>query len=223
MDGGELFDRIIEKECYSENLAANTLRPIVDGIKYCHDLNIAHRDLKPENLLYLSEDDESIIKISDFGLAKLLDSSDKMMSTVCGTPSYLAPEIISGNKYTTQCDIWSIGVILYLLLCGYPPFSDDDNAQMMKAIKSGDVRFPSPDWDNVSAAAKDLIGRCLDVNPNTRIRSGEILNHPWMQKQCSFENNSAARDRLRKYQARRRLKLAQTVVYFSKVMESKIR
>jgi calcium/calmodulin-dependent protein kinase I len=115
MDGGELFDRIVDKECYSENLAANTLKPIVDGIKYCHDQNIAHRDLKPENLLYLTEDDESIIKISDFGLAKLLDSPNQMMSTVCGTPSYLAPEIITGHKYTTQCDIWSLGVILYTL------------------------------------------------------------------------------------------------------------
>jgi len=199
------------------------MKPIVDGIKYCHDLQIAHRDLKPENLLYLTEDDESIIKISDFGLAKMLDSGNQMMSTVCGTPSYLAPEIINGEKYGTQCDVWSLGVILYTLLCGYPPFADESNAAMMQSIKNGKFEYTSEDWGHVSSDAKDLIDKCLKVSPDQRITCQGMLSHPWMIKECNDQHNPHAKDKLKKYLARRRLKMAQTVVYFSKIMESKMK
>lgn len=223
MDGGELFDRIVENECYSEKLAANTFRPIVDAIKYCHELGIVHRDLKPENLLYVSEDANSIIKITDFGLAKVLQSNTQMMSTVCGTPSYLAPEILKGEKYNTQCDIWSLGVILYTLLCGYPPFSEDDNAKLMEAIKSGKVGFPSEDWSHISDDAKDLIMRCLKVTTSERLDCEGILKHKWMLHECDTKHLGGATANLKKFQAKKKLKKAQQVVYFSKLMENALK
>jgi len=111
--GGELFDRIVEKEHYSEKEAADTIRPIVDAIRYCHSLGIIHRDLKPENLLYLTMEQNSIIKITDFGLARFLEN--ELATTACGTPNYVAPEIINGQGYHKEVDYWSIGVIIYIM------------------------------------------------------------------------------------------------------------
>jgi len=113
LKGGELFDRIVEKENYSEKEAAETVRPIVDAIRYCHNLGIIHRDLKPENLLYAEPNDSSIIKITDFGLARFLEN--ELATTACGTPNYVAPEIIAGNGYSKEVDLWSIGVIIYIM------------------------------------------------------------------------------------------------------------
>lgn len=141
---------IVEKEQYSEKEAAKVFKPIVDAIRYCHNSAIVHRDLKPENILFSEKDPESTVKIADFGLARVLESKNQLMSTVCGTPAYLAPEIISNEKYGPACDCWSLGVILYVLLCGYPPFDDDNNAVMVQQVKSGDFDFPSPDWDEIS-------------------------------------------------------------------------
>lgn len=125
MTGGELFDRIVEKEHYSEKEAADTIKPIVDSIRYCHSMGIIHRDLKPENLLYASREDSAIIKISDFGLARFLQN--ELATTACGTPGYVAPEIIEGKGYGKEVDYWSIGVIIYILLCGFPPFYEENN------------------------------------------------------------------------------------------------
>ena len=120
MEGGELFDRIISKSYYQESEAAETIKSIIDSIRYCHELDIIHRDLKPENLLYDSSSDHAIIKISDFGLARFVGSD--LATTACGTPSYLAPEILSGKPYGKEVDYWSVGIILYIMLCGFPPF-----------------------------------------------------------------------------------------------------
>jgi|Transcript_21814 calcium/calmodulin-dependent protein kinase I len=128
MEGGELFDRIVEKDHYSEKEAAKTISPIVDAIKYCHEMGIVHRDLKPENLLYATNDDAAIIKISDFGMARFYD--DDVMTTACGTPSYVAPEILGGRGYGFEVDIWSVGVVLYIMLCGFPPFAEETNAEL---------------------------------------------------------------------------------------------
>ena len=148
MTGGELFDRIVEKEHYSEKEASDTIRPIVDAIRYCHAMGIAHRDLKPENLLYTSPDPGATIKITDFGLAKVI--SNTLMTTACGTPGYVAPEIISGKGYDFQIDYWSIGVILYVLLCGFPPFYEETNEKLFDMIKTAQFDFPSPQWDEIS-------------------------------------------------------------------------
>jgi calcium/calmodulin-dependent protein kinase I len=111
--GGELFDRIVEKEHYSEKEAADTIRPVVDAIRYCHSLGIIHRDLKPENLLYLTSEENSIIKVTDFGLARFVEN--ELATTACGTPNYVAPEIINGQGYNKEVDYWSIGVIIYIM------------------------------------------------------------------------------------------------------------
>lgn len=155
LGGGELFDRIVEKENYSEKEAAETVRPIVDAIRYCHSLGIIHRDLKPENLLYMTPSDNSIIKITDFGLARFVEN--EMATTACGTPNYVAPEIITGKGYSKEVDLWSIGVIIYIMLCGFPPFYDDNNQQLFALISKGSFDFPSPYWDNISNSAKNLI------------------------------------------------------------------
>lgn len=132
MNGGELFDRIVEKEAYSEKEAADTIRPIVDSIRYCHENGIIHRDLKPENLLYDSSDENGTIKISDFGLARFVQN--ELATTACGTPGYVAPEIIEGKGYGQEVDYWSIGIILYIMLCGFPPFYDENNQKLFEAI-----------------------------------------------------------------------------------------
>ena len=121
MKGGELFDRIVENEYFTEKEAKEIIIPIIDAVNYWHELNIMHRDLKPENLLYESSDEGSLIKISDFGLAKIVPSST-LTTTAWGTPGYVAPEVLLGKKYGKGVDVWSIGIILYILLCGYPPF-----------------------------------------------------------------------------------------------------
>jgi len=125
MEGGELFDRIVEKESYSEKMAADTIKPIVDAIRYCHELGIVHRDLKPENLLYETTQEHSNIKISDFGLARFVNG--EYATTACGTPGYIAPEVIQGNGYGQEVDYWSIGIILYVMLSGFPPFYNENN------------------------------------------------------------------------------------------------
>jgi len=142
MTGGELFDRIVEKEHYSEKEAADTIRPIVDAIRYCHEMGIAHRDLKPENLLYSSPDPSAVLKITDFGLAKVLNN--ELMTTACGTPGYVAPEIIEGKGYGPAVDYWSLGVIIYVMLCGYPPFYEETNEKLFDMIKTAKYEFPSP-------------------------------------------------------------------------------
>lgn len=204
MTGGELFDRIISKEKYSENEAKAVVKKVTAALLYCHDMGIVHRDLKPENLLYESVADDAEIKIADFGLAKLL-SDESMMSTACGTPGYVAPEILEGKPYTSAVDLWSLGVITYILLCGFPPFYDENHAALFASIKACDYDFPSPFWDDVSAGAKDFIMRLLVVDPKKRYTAKEVLAHPWV-------NNSEERDlsralfELKKFNARRKFR-----------------
>lgn len=179
LGGGELFDRIVEKESYSEKEASDTIRPIVDAIRYCHSLGIVHRDLKPENLLYESEDEQAVIKITDFGLARFV--VHELATTACGTPNYVAPEIIQGQGYGKEVDYWSIGVIIYIMLCGFPPFYDENNQTLFQLIKQGTFEFPSPYWDDISELAKDLICKLLRVNPAERLDADGIMAHPWVK------------------------------------------
>jgi len=178
MTGGELFDRIVEKEYYSEHEAAETIKPIVDAIRYCHSMDIIHRDLKPENLLYATLEEKSMLKITDFGLARFIQG--ELATTAVGTPGYVAPEILSGQAYGKEVDYWSIGVILYIMLCGFPPFYEENNTKLFDLIKKGEYDFPSPYWDDISEMAKDLIKSLLVVNPKDRINADMIMEHPWI-------------------------------------------
>jgi calcium/calmodulin-dependent protein kinase I len=211
MTGGELFDRIVEKEYYSEKEAADTIRPVVDAIRYCHSMGIAHRDLKPENLLYATTDPNSIIKITDFGLAKVINND--LMTTACGTPGYVAPEILVGHGYDVAVDYWSIGVIIYVMLCGFPPFSEDSNEKLFDAIKKGAYDFPSPTWDDISDYAKDLIKKLLVVDPAKRLNAEGILKHPWIVGDVTPRKNlPTVTAKIKEFNARRRLKRAQLLV-----------
>eukprot|EP00744_Colponema_vietnamica_P001930 GILI01003122.1.p1 GENE.GILI01003122.1~~GILI01003122.1.p1 ORF type:complete len:325 (+),score=117.91 GILI01003122.1:112-1086(+) len=209
MTGGELFDRIVQKEHYSEKEAADTIRPIVDAIRYCHKHGIVHRDLKPENLLYETEADDATIKISDFGLARLVSSSSEIMTTACGTPGYVAPEILMGEGYTEAVDYWSIGVILYILLCGFPPFYDENNTLLFEQIKHARYDFPSPYWDNISEAAKDLVRKLLVVDPARRLNADEILAHPWIKgEETPRDHLPNVTNRMKDFQAKKKFKQA---------------
>ncbi len=242
ISGGELFNRIVEKEKYNEREARVAMIQLATAIAYAHNKRIAHRDLKPENILLKSKDDDTAIKLADLGFAKILKDNNEKMMTPCGTPGYVAPEVISGKAYGLPCDIWSLGVIFYILLCGYPPFDAEDQAVLFKQIKAADYKFDPADWSVVSDAAKDLIRKMLLVDPNARltaeqVRSGvlycddticdtmltsfnsrfvlQILQHPWMKMdaaQLPAVDLNNAKEQLRKYNARRRLVAAMRVV-----------
>lgn len=180
--GGELFDRIVEKGSYTELDASQLVKQILSAVDYLHDLNIVHRDLKPENLLYKTKDENSRIMLSDFGLSKLLNS-DTLMRTACGTPGYVAPEVLMRMPYTSSVDVWSIGVITYILLCGYPPFYEESDYLLFEQIKAADYEFDSPYWDEISDVAKDFIRHLMDKNAVKRYSCKESLAHPWIS-QC---------------------------------------
>jgi len=180
LTGGELFDRIVAKGNYSEKEAATLLKTLLEAIKYLHSINIVHRDLKPENLLYTSQSKDADIKITDFGLAKARKTNSQDMHTACGTPGYVAPEVLEGHEYGAAVDLWSIGVILYILLCGFPPFYHEATKELYKLIKKGKYDFPDPYWKNISSDAKDVVTRLLTVDPAKRATPDDILNHPWL-------------------------------------------
>jgi len=183
LTGGELFDRIIQKGHYSEDDAKTLSITLLKATKYLHQQGIAHRDLKPENILLKDESEESAIKITDFGLSKIFAddlAGEVVMKTACGTPGYVAPEVLTHELYSEQVDMWSIGVIVYILLCGFPPFYGDNDAQMFKKIKAGQYRFLAPYWDPISAEAKDFVSKLLTVDPKKRLNSTDALKHPWI-------------------------------------------
>ncbi|OCT65497.1 hypothetical protein XELAEV_180417364mg, partial [Xenopus laevis] len=146
--GGELFDRIIERGYYTEKDASQLIRQVLDAVQYLHNMGIVHRDLKPENLLYATPFEDSKIMISDFGLSKIEDGG--MMATACGTPGYVAPELLEQKPYGKAVDVWAIGVISYILLCGYPPFYDENDSELFNQILKAEYEFDSPYWDDIS-------------------------------------------------------------------------
>ncbi|KAH7484847.1 hypothetical protein PRIC1_004165 [Phytophthora ramorum] len=221
MEGGELFDRIVEKSYYNEREARDLVKLLLEAIKYCHDANIVHRDLKPENLLLTSKDDDASIKLADFGFAKRIEFDSEGLVTACGTPGYVAPEILEGKPYGKTVDIWSIGVITYILLCGYPPFHDDNHNALFKKIKKGKFQFDSPYWDHVSDDAKDLISQMLVVDPEKRATVDQLLAHRWVTgTEVATVQLTSALEELRRFNARRKFKAAvstvSTTVGFSK-------
>ena len=150
------------------------MQTLLGAIAYCHDHDVVHRDLKPENLLLTSREDACDVKIADFGFAKYVgQNASDGLATACGTPTYVAPEILNGFTYGKPVDVWSIGVITYVLLAGYPPFINESNSQLFKMIKRGDIEFDSPYWDDVSTDAKRFIRRMIEVNPTKRATARE--------------------------------------------------
>ena len=180
--GGELFDRIIERinahKMFTEKEAALMFKQMMSAICYCHAAGICHRDLKPENLLFLGKESDSPLKVIDFGLSRIFQKDDHKMSTKVGTAYYVSPEVLLGN-YDEKCDIWSSGVILYILLCGDPPFNGANDNEIYRKIQAKKYTFPSPQWDKVSSDAKDLIKHML-CDPDKRYTAEEVLKHTWV-------------------------------------------
>lgn len=189
MMGGELFEQILNREQFSESEAREAIKSIIDAIMYCHSLNIVHRDIKPENLLLQSKDlDLSTLKISDFGLARFV-KAEQYAQTQCGTPGYVAPEIIMEQPYGKECDYWSIGVVLYILLSGSPPFFEDERADLFEKIKTASYEFEDASWGSISQEAKDLVSNILKANPAERYSCEQMLAHPWMQMDFSKDKH----------------------------------
>lgn len=188
--GGELFDRIIAKGSYTEKDASVLTHQILDAVDYLHGMGIVHRDLKPENLLYYSPAEDSKIMISDFGLSKMADDSDvTALSTACGTPGYVAPEVLRRKPYGKAVDCWSIGVIAYILLCGYPPFYHENDPELFQQIMRGDYEFDSPYWDAISESAKDFIRHLMELDPKKRFTCRQAIDHPWISGDTALTHN----------------------------------
>ncbi|KAM5446616.1 Calcium/calmodulin-dependent protein kinase type I, partial [Microsporum canis] len=191
--GGELFDRICRKGSYYESDAADLIRATLSAVAYLHDHGIVHRDLKPENLLFRTPEDNADLLIADFGLSRIMDEEQfHVLTTTCGTPGYMAPEIFKKSGHGKPVDIWAIGVITYFLLCGYMPFDRDSNVEEMQAILVADYSFTPEDyWRNVSPTACEFINRCLTTDPLARITSHEALQHPWINPPADPMNPEA--------------------------------
>jgi len=198
--GGELFDRIVEKGSYTEEDAKVLVRKIVSAIEYLHDMNIAHRDLKPENLLVKSIADDTEVKIADFGLSKIIDEQ-KMMQTACGTPGYVAPEVLNAEGYDKEVDMWSIGVITYILLCGFPPFYAETVPEVFEQILKAEYDYPEEYWGEISAEGKDFINHLLVVDPKDRLTAKQALEHKWLHS----KGKEKKKTKLAKFQEKMRI------------------
>ncbi|XP_050414132.1 calcium/calmodulin-dependent protein kinase type 1 isoform X1 [Patella vulgata] len=185
--GGELFDRIVEKGSYTEKDASLLIKQVLEAVDFMHERGVVHRDLKPENLLYYSADPDSKIMISDFGLSKMEDSG--IMATACGTPGYVAPEVLAQKPYGKAVDCWSIGVISYILLCGYPPFYDENDAMLFQQILKAEFEFDSPYWDDISESAKEFIRKLMCKDPNLRNTCKQAIAHPWISGNAALDKN----------------------------------
>uniref|UniRef100_A0A6Q2WS80 non-specific serine/threonine protein kinase n=1 Tax=Esox lucius TaxID=8010 RepID=A0A6Q2WS80_ESOLU len=187
MDGGELFSRIQDRgdQAFTEREASDIMKSIGEAIQFLHAINIAHRDVKPENLLYVSKRPNALLKLTDFGFAKETTTNNSL-ATPCYTPYYVAPEVLGPEKYDKSCDMWSLGVIMYILLCGYPPFYSNHGLAispgMKKRIRMGQYEFPNPEWSDVSEEAKHLIRTLLKTEPTQRMTIAEFMNHPWINQ-----------------------------------------
>lgn len=222
MMGGELFDRIVQKSYYNEKEARDTCAILFSAIHYCHKKRVAHRDLKPENLLLTSENDDSDIKIADFGFAKRV-KEPKSLTTQCGTPGYVAAEILEGKPYDTQADMWSIGVIVYILLGGYPPFIESNQRTLFRKIRKGQYEFHEEYWGQVSEDAKDLIRNLLTVDPDTRYDSAKALSNKWIgadAKKLASLDLGTNLAQFKKFNAKRKFKAAVSTVMAANKLNS---
>uniref|UniRef100_A0A671Q1N2 calcium/calmodulin-dependent protein kinase n=1 Tax=Sinocyclocheilus anshuiensis TaxID=1608454 RepID=A0A671Q1N2_9TELE len=207
--GGELFEDIVAREYYSEADASHCIQQILEAVLHCHQMGVVHRDLKPENLLLASKCKNAAVKLADFGLAIEVQGDQQAWFGFAGTPGYLSPEVLRKEAYGKPVDIWACGVILYILLVGYPPFWDEDQHKLYQQIKAGAYDFPSPEWDTVTPDAKNLINQMLTINPAKRIMAQEALKHPWVCQRstvASMMHRQETVECLKKFNARRKLK-----------------
>lgn len=222
MSGGELFDRIVAKKSYNEVEARNTMLIILLALKYMHEQKIVHRDLKPDNLLLASGASDTHVKIADFGLAASVANGE--VREQLGTPNYIAPEILWNRPYGTSVDMWSMGVIFFILLAGYQPFHHADQQRLYAKIKRGRYDMSAPQWANVSAEAKDLVSKMLTVNVRDRITAAEALQHPWLQRMdrpdLMARDLTQNLDHLKVFNAKRKLRCAVSSVMAARRMAS---
>uniref|UniRef100_A0AAY4CSZ9 calcium/calmodulin-dependent protein kinase n=1 Tax=Denticeps clupeoides TaxID=299321 RepID=A0AAY4CSZ9_9TELE len=221
--GGELFEDIVAREYYSEADASHCIQQILEAVLHCHQMGVVHRDLKPENLLLASKCKNAAVKLADFGLAIEVQGDQQAWFGFAGTPGYLSPEVLRKEAYGKPVDIWACGVILYILLVGYPPFWDEDQHKLYQQIKAGAYDFPSPEWDTVTPEAKNLINQMLTINPAKRITAQEALKHPWVCQRstvASMMHRQETVECLKKFNARRKLKVGPAPVVLHIVQNS---
>jgi len=202
--GGELFDFIVSKRHLNEEEARLIIVQLLRAVSYLHMHEICHRDLKPENLLFVEPNSINSLKLIDFGMSKMMGSRGEAMTTKVGTPYYIAPEVLTGN-YGMQCDLWSVGVILYALLCGYPPFDGKSDTIVLAKVKRGNYNFNGAEWSGVSAEAKDLISKLLVMQPENRLTAEQALTHPWVATTQPEVELSLNLDSLQRFKSARKL------------------
>ncbi|EMR81946.1 putative calcium calmodulin-dependent protein kinase protein [Botrytis cinerea BcDW1] len=202
--GGELFDRICEQGRFTEKDASQTIRQVLEAVDYLHDNNVVHRDLKPENLLYLTQDPHSDLVLADFGIAKMLDTKDEVLTTMAGSFGYAAPEVMLKKGHGKPVDMWSMGVITYTLLCGYSPFRSENLQDLIDECSNARVIFHERYWKDVSEDAKDFIGHLLQPRADDRSTSKEALAHPWLSGENATDHNLLPE--IKAYMAKARLR-----------------
>lgn len=213
LEGGELFDRIMECQNFSEDMAVIIMEQILSAVVYLHKHGFIHRDLKPENIIFETKDPKSKIKVIDFGTSCHYEKGSKLKKKL-GTPYYIAPEVLKRN-YDEKCDVWSSGVIMYILLCGYPPFNGPNDKIIFQRVLEGKFAFPEEDWNTISKGAKDLIRRMLQYEPGKRISTQDCLSHQWLKEGLNKEgkvNTTKVLNNLKNFNAK--FKLQKAIILF---------
>jgi len=210
--GGELLERLMALGAYTEQDACDLFAKVMHAVEYLHDRGIAHRDLKPENLLLANPGDPASIKIADFGFAKVVGDLKKdangaqLMMTSCGTPEYVAPEVLKNVGYGVSCDIWSMGIILYIMLCGFPPFYNESMPKLFDDIMKKPHEYPSPEWDPISDDAKDLLNQMMAKDPAQRCTANACIHGKWVHEPNELVPLEQSAAQLKKFMARRNLR-----------------
>ncbi|GAP83422.1 putative calcium calmodulin-dependent protein kinase [Rosellinia necatrix] len=202
--GGELFDRICQQGKFTEKDASQTIKQVLGAVDYLHDKNVVHRDLKPENLLYQTKDPHSDLVLADFGIAKMLDTKDEVLTTMAGSFGYAAPEVMLKKGHGKPVDMWSMGVITYTLLCGYSPFRSENLQDLIDECSTANVVFHDRYWRDVSDDAKDFIMNLLRPDPEDRWSSSQALKHPWLSGENATDHNLLPE--IKAYMAKARLR-----------------